>query len=182
LNARIVFIDESGFLMAPFVRRTWAPRGQTPILKQRGQMHTKVSAIAAISISPKGRNKHLYFRLHPLQSINSALIGEFLHQLRHQIRQAIIIVWDRLRAHRSGRIQRLAAAATKPLHIEFLPPYSPWLNPVEYLWSFLKTNPLANACDYEIDQLTRRVRRSTRKVKSDKVLLNGFVKHCGLPL
>jgi len=32
-NATIVFIDESGFMLQPVVRRTWAPRGETPILK-----------------------------------------------------------------------------------------------------------------------------------------------------
>ena len=33
LGAHIVFVDESGFMMIPPVRRTWAPIGETPILR-----------------------------------------------------------------------------------------------------------------------------------------------------
>jgi hypothetical protein len=43
LNATLVFLDESGLMMAPLVRRTWAPRGQTPILLQRTRSRDKVS-------------------------------------------------------------------------------------------------------------------------------------------
>ncbi len=32
LKAHLAFLDESGFLLIPTVRRTWAPRGQTPLL------------------------------------------------------------------------------------------------------------------------------------------------------
>ncbi len=42
-----MFLDESGMLMAPLVRRSWSVRGQTPVLRQRGRCHQKVSAIAA---------------------------------------------------------------------------------------------------------------------------------------
>jgi transposase len=31
-NAHLVFLDESGFFLTPTVRRTWGPRGQTPLV------------------------------------------------------------------------------------------------------------------------------------------------------
>src|SRR3989442_37037 len=60
LNARLVFLDESGLLMAPLVRRTWAPRGQTPILLQRTRSHDKVSVTAVLTVSPRRRRVSLY--------------------------------------------------------------------------------------------------------------------------
>src|SRR5438270_3673730 len=47
-QAQLVLIDESGLLMAPLVRRTWAVRGQTPVLQQRGKHRERVSVAAAL--------------------------------------------------------------------------------------------------------------------------------------
>ncbi len=50
-RAHLVFLDESGFQMTPVVRRTYAPRGKTPIVEafyRKG----KVSAISAVTVSP----------------------------------------------------------------------------------------------------------------------------------
>ena len=41
LKAHLAFLDESGFLLIPNVRRTWAPRGQTPIVWHRYQERSK---------------------------------------------------------------------------------------------------------------------------------------------
>jgi hypothetical protein len=51
-NATLVFIDESGFLMAPWIRRSWSRHGQTPVLVQRTCSYQNVSAIAASRIPP----------------------------------------------------------------------------------------------------------------------------------
>ena len=60
LNAYLVFLDESGFLLIPTVRRTWAPRGQTPVLYHRYR-HDKVSAI---TVSPVRQHCGLYAHFH----------------------------------------------------------------------------------------------------------------------
>jgi hypothetical protein len=48
--------------MSPLVRRSWAPRGVTPILCQRTRRREKVSAIAALCVAPTRGRIHLYFR------------------------------------------------------------------------------------------------------------------------
>ncbi|HBL18139.1 MAG TPA: hypothetical protein DD417_15645 [Elusimicrobia bacterium] len=45
-----MFIDETGFLMAPLVRRTWARKGHTPILRQATRSHKKVSVVGALVV------------------------------------------------------------------------------------------------------------------------------------
>jgi hypothetical protein len=52
LKAWIAFLDETGLLMAPLVRRSWSPQGETPVLHQRGRCHKKVSVVAALCVSP----------------------------------------------------------------------------------------------------------------------------------
>lgn len=56
--------------MAPLLRRTWSRCGQTPILYQRGRSLQKVSAIAALRVSPKRDCVRMYFRLHPDANIH----------------------------------------------------------------------------------------------------------------
>jgi len=50
--------------MAPLVRRTWAPRGQTPDLDQCGTRQ-KVSVAAALWLSPRRERLGLYFQTLP---------------------------------------------------------------------------------------------------------------------
>ncbi|MGD0226921.1 MAG: hypothetical protein ABSF71_31735 [Terriglobia bacterium] len=57
--------------MGPLVRRSWQPRGQTPVLVQRGRNLQKVSAIAALAVPPRRDGARLYFRLHPQAEIGS---------------------------------------------------------------------------------------------------------------
>jgi DDE superfamily endonuclease len=63
LGAHIVFVDESGFMMIPAVRRTWAPIGQTPIHRHYYR-RDRISVIGGLSVSPNRRRLGLYFRMH----------------------------------------------------------------------------------------------------------------------
>jgi len=161
--------------MAPLVRRSWAPRGQTPILYQRTRSHQKVSVIAAICVQPCNGNVHLYFRLHPDENINKDTVLAFLRHLLRQVDSPIIIIWDRLMAHRSAKVRDFINEQ-KRLHAFFLPPYAPELNPVENLWAYLKMNPLANYASSDVFSLATRARRHARSVQRKPLLLTAFLK------
>ena len=137
-----MFLDESGMLMAPLVRRSWSLRGQTPVLHQRGRSHQKVSAIAAICVLPKRDRVALYFRLHPDANVNTERAMDFLEHLQHQLHMPIVLVWDSFQGCHKGELVN-ECVLPRSAHLEYLPPYAPELNPVEYLWAWLKTNPLA---------------------------------------
>jgi len=168
-------------MMAPLVRRSWAPRGQTPVLVQRTRSHQKVSVIAALCISPLRDCLRLYFRLHAGRNIRTDEIVAFLKMLLEQLDAPAIVVWDRLQVHRAKKVQALTAS-TPALRTVFLPPYAPELNPVEYLWAYLKLNPLANRAFFELAELATAARHSTRTVQRDQILLRSFVKHSPLSL
>lgn len=181
LNASLVFLDESGVLMAPILRRTWSPLGHTPILRQRTRSHQKVSVIAVIAVHSARARLQLCFRLHPNINIASPEIIAFLRCLLRQIPGPLVLVWDRFNPHRSAVTAAFLAKHPR-IHPEHFPPYAPELNPTEYFWSYLKTNPLANLAPPDLPTLTTRTRSSGRSIQHSQSLLRSFVKHAPLPL
>lgn len=180
LRAALVFLDESGLLMAPLVRRSWSLRGHTPRLIQRTRCHQKVSAIAALCVAPSRDRIALYFRLLPEANVNSERVMDFLENLQHQLRSPIVLIWDRFQAH-LGQLIEECTPADSP-YLAYLPPYAPELNPVEYLWAYLKTNQLANAPAFDLPSLAHRARRAARSVQHQPDLLRAFLRHTHLPL
>ena len=63
-NALIVFEDESGVSLLPSVRATWAPRGQTPVLRHPFNWK-RLSLAGALAYEPDGSDAHLFFELRP---------------------------------------------------------------------------------------------------------------------
>ncbi len=165
--------------MAPLVRRSWSPIGQTPVLYQRMRHHQRVSVMAALCIGPQRDRISLYFRCHPQQSIRGPQVRDFLRQLTGHLQRPVVLIWDRLAAHRSGIVKRWLLCH-REVRVEFLPPYAPELNPVEYLWAYLKSNSLANVAVTEIEALTHMARRHSRKLQRRLSLLRSFVDHSPL--
>lgn len=182
LKAALVFLDESGFLMAPLLRRSWAPRGVTPILYQRGRSHENLSAIATLVVPPERDRVACYFRLHPRATITTPLVLSFLRQLSRQLGTTpFLVVWDRLQPHRTAIVQGFLRTHAGAGSV-FLPPYAPELNPVEYLWNYLKTNPLANLPLIDITTLTTTTRTHARRLQRTPLLLRSFIDHSPLSL
>ncbi len=172
LNASLVFIDESGLLLAPVVPRSWAPRGQPPILYQRGRAREKVSIIAALTLSPRRRRPGLYFSLRANENVTTTWLVPFLRALRRHLRGAVIVVWDRLPGHRAQVVTEYLHR--QPRDVALLPPYAPELNPVEILWAYLKSNPLANFAASDARHLARVDTHHVQRLQRRPELLRSF--------
>lgn len=140
LGAHIVFVDESGFQLTPSVRKTWAPRGRTPVM-QHWQRRDKVSAISGLSVSARRKRIWLYWRL-SIENLRQAEVCEFLRHLLRHLRGHVIVIWDNLNTHGGEPIRQLCRRFPR-LHLERLPAYAPELNPDEGIWDHLK-DALAN--------------------------------------
>jgi transposase len=162
--------------MAPLVRRSWSPQGQTPVLHQRGRCHKKVSVVAALCVSPSRDRLRFYFRLHRDANIRSPEIVEFLRALGRQLDGPVMLVWDRLNVHRSIKVRDFL---TKEFNgtAWLLPPYAPELNPVEPAWSYLKMNPLANLAARQVEVLAAIAHRHSRAIQHRQTLLRSFIAH-----
>jgi hypothetical protein len=114
----IVFIDESGVSERPHRVRTWAPKGKTPVL-QYSFTWNQLSAVAGITFW------NIYFKL-VKGTIRAPEIVAFLKNLkRHLAPRKLLIIWDRLQAHRSRKVADYVESEGGDIKLEFLPAYAP---------------------------------------------------------
>lgn len=174
-----MFVDETGVSFTPLVQKTWAPRGQTPVLRRRLRSWTKVSLVGVWSVSPGRRNVDWCCELHPGRSLSQDDFAEVLRSLLRRWRSPIVLVWDRLPAHRGRKVQAILDRHPR-LHIELLPAYAPELNPNEYAWGYLKRNMLAQFCPDDLDQLVFETLWQSLRLAGRKPLLRSFLNATGL--
>jgi len=177
-RATIVFIDQSGFLLNPLVRRTLAPKGQTPILTVRGRHRQKVSVMAALTLSPRRGRLGLLFCTRQDGYFQTEHVAAFLRDLHYHIRGRIIVVWDGWKVH--GAAAKLVASSR--LETVTLPGYAPELNPVEQLWNRLKWTHLANDAPLDSTTLHDRLRPLLRQTALSLPSLKSFWAGAQLPL
>ena len=167
--------------MLPTVRRTWGLRGQTPILRHRLRGWGKVSCIGALTLSPRRRRAGLYLGFHPQANIAQPQMIAFLKDLARHLRGEVILIWDRWQVHRGRRV-RAYLERQRRLHVEWLPPYAPDLNPMDKGWSWMKGHALANYAPEHLGQLRAAVRRTGRKLQDQPRLLRSFIHAAKLPI
>jgi transposase len=177
LAAHIVFIDESGFLLIPSVRKTWSPTGQTPILCHRYR-HDRISAISGIAVSPKRFRCKLYCQLYE-DNIQCEEVTIFLRHLLRQIPGHVIALLDNGRIHRGDSIEDLLSRTSR-LHLEAFPPYTPELNPDEGVWNHLK-KALANGRPDTQNELMDVLSDEICRIGTSQSLLRGCIRQSDLP-
>jgi transposase len=149
------------------VARTWAPRGQTPVI-QYSFTWKQLSAVAGLSFW------RFYFRFFP-GTIRAAQLLEFLKALREQLRsRRLLIIWDGLNTHKSRLVRNWLEAQEGQVQVEFLPPYAPELNPVEQIWNYLKNREIANLCASNLAQVANLARRRLKSMQRRPGLLCSF--------
>jgi len=122
---------------------------------------------------------NFYFRLYP-GAVKSPQVVEFVAALVRQIHAPLLIVWDRLAAHRSGVVRDYLAGLGGQVIVEYLPSYAPELNPVEYIWSYWKQHELPNVCPKDYWQLGETARRTLRRMRRRPRLITSFWKQSSL--
>lgn len=167
MGAHLVFIDESGFLLIPNVKRTWAPRGETPVLYHL-YSQKRISAISALTVSPKRKRMGLYVRFWK-RNISGHIVSNFLRQLFRHVRGPIFILWDRGKIHLHNEVKALLHSYTR-LHHDFFPPYAPELNPAEYIWNQYDSS-LANGAPENIYDLRYELYKKMHNIRKSQKLL-----------
>jgi transposase len=161
-----VFIDEAGFSLLPAAVRTYAPRGQPPILRVP-LTWDHLSVISAIT--PDGRLLMMIQKV----AFNGTTIVRFLKHLLRHIGGQLLIIWDGLPAHRGQAVKDfLRQGAAQRIHLERLPGYAPDLNPDEGIWHYLKHVEMKNLCCHNLDELRHELRKAAARLrhKTDVIL------------
>ena len=129
--ADILFGDEAGVRSDAHAGTTWAPKGQTPVVRTTGGRFG-LNMISAVS----GRGQLRFMVVHG--RIGAAEFGEFLKRLMQGAKRPIFLVVDCHSIHRSQQVRHLLQRLKGRLRLFYLLPYSPELNPDELVWNDLK--------------------------------------------
>lgn len=127
----IYFADEAGFHATAQYGTTWAPVGETPIIKTSGQRQ-KVNCISAIN--NKGKMRFMIFE----ERFTGLVFISFLKRLMHKQSNAITLIVDGHRTHFTKDVKAYIESLKGELKIYQLPPYSPEKNPDELVWNNAK--------------------------------------------
>jgi len=176
----IVFEDESGVSLLPSVRATWAPRGQTPVLRHHFAWK-RLSLAGALVYEPDGSDAHLVFQLRP-GAYNDQTLIEFLAAVNEIEQRRVLLIWDGLPSHRSKRMSDWIASQRQWLSVEPLPGYAHDINPIEQVWGNLKASELANLCSDTIGEVADIASGGLDRISGDAALCFAFLRHCGLRL
>jgi transposase len=143
----VIFADEAGFYPLPFVARTYAPRGVTPVLRAP-LTHDHLSVISALT--PDGR---LFTHVQEEACRGPAIVA-FLRQLLRQVRGTLLVIWDGASIHRAQPVKDFrAAGAAARVQLVPLPGDAPDLNPDEGVRNHLKRVEIKNRCCQNLAEL-----------------------------
>ena len=171
LGATIAFVDEVGFSFLSKTGTTWAPRGQTPVLRRVSQRRA-LSTVVALTTTGKLLKRH--FR----RAVRGVEVVIALRHFRRHLPGPLIIVWDRLSAHRDRQVQQFVVT-NADLYLEWLPPYAPDLNPEERCHGNVKQH-LRNTTPANVEELQQQVDRGFARLRQRPDLLQSFFHHAGL--
>ena len=181
-GAHLVLIDESGLLMAPLVRRSWAPRGHPPELHQSGAHRQKVSVAAALWLSPRRDQLGLYFRTLPNGYFDNWSVAAFLEAMMGELAGRFVVVWDGGTMHKGDPINELVRESEGRLDLERLPAHAAVLMPMEQVWAWLKYDRLCNFPPRDAQHLNEAILRELDPIRDDQDRLWSFFRASRLPL
>jgi transposase len=170
----IMFVDQSGFYLLPTVVGTYAPVGQTPVLREK-LTRDHLSAMSGITLEGK------LLMLEQERAFKGEDVVRFLKHVLGQIPGKLLIVWDGSPIHRSKAVKEfLEGGASKRIRLEQLPGYAPELNPDEGIWKHLKYTELKNLCCQNLAELRVELRKAKERLRHKKHVILGCIRQPGL--
>jgi transposase len=130
-KALIYWGDETGVSNQDQIGRSYAPKGQTPVVRQTAKKLT-TSMISAVN--NRGLMRFMCFK----GALNAGLFITFLGRLIKDAPGKVFLIVDNLRVHKAVKVSEWVEAHKDEIELHFLPPYAPEHNPDEYLNNDLK--------------------------------------------
>jgi transposase len=181
-GAGLLLLDESGLLMAPLLRRSWALRGHPPKSTYKKRRREKVSVAAALWLSPLRHQLRLTYQTLVNGYFCNTEVAAFLGAVVPGLSDPVIVVWDGGPMHQGDPIRTLVEEWQGHLDIELLPPYASSLMPVEFVWRGLKYGRLCNFTPQGAEDLNEAVVRELDAIWDNQGLLTSFFYQSDLPL
>jgi len=157
-RAEIQFGDAASIRSDHHSGRTWAKKGETPVVESTGARYS-LSLISTVTARGKMR-----FMVHE-GGVNSKVFIGFLKRLLVGATRPIFLIVDRGSAHVSKMTKAFVASLKGRLRLVYLPPYSPDLNPDELVWNHLKTHTVGRMAMQDKQGFKRKVINSMRALQ-----------------
>ncbi len=169
-NAEIAWGDESGLRSDAQVGRGYAPIGSTPEI----QLNTyRVSVNYIASISHQGKVRFMLYT----QNLTAQLFITFLERLIQGRLRKLMWIVDRHPVHRSNAVQQWLQEHQDKIEMHLLPPYSPQLNPAEYLNCDVKQGVHSKSPTRNLTQLKERLRSHLFKLQKLPARIVKYFQH-----
>lgn len=130
-GGEIYWGDETGFRSDDVRGRSYAPQGDTPVVRPNHRRE-KMGVISAVT--NKGELRWMTLE----QAINATLLIGFLKRLVEDADRKVFLILDNLKAHKAPQVKQWLAGQRAAIEVFYLPSYSPELNPDELLNAELK--------------------------------------------
>ena len=166
-GAEIYFWDESGFRADTVHGKTWARKGQTPVVQRPGR---RQSISAASAVNAKGG---FWFATYE-GALTAELFIELLKAMMRGRKQPLHLVVDGLPAHKKANVREYIASTKGRLSMHVLPGYAPDLNPDELVWSHVKRTGVARNPLRAGEKLGLRVEQQLHSVQKNRRLVRSF--------
>jgi transposase len=167
----VLWLDEMGVRSDAAAGRSWAPVGQTPVIKRTGQRF-RVNMLSAISNA--GR---LRFRLFTGSFTGSVFIDFLGRLLRDSGGRKVHLIVDGHPVHRAKAVSAWVGRHADRIELHFLPGYSPELNPVELLNHDVKANAAGRRRPRSAAELRDELRGYLRRRQRQPEVLVRFFNH-----
>lgn len=169
-DAEIWWGDETAVKPEAHVRRSFAPKGKTPVVRQPARRFHS-SLISAIN----NQGKMQWMALSDALSHESFV--RFLEQLIKNKKRKVFLIVDNLRVHHSKEVKAWLETRKDRIELFYLPSYSPELNPDEYLNNDLKQNMNRDSIPINKTQLDGKVVNTMKTLSKARSKIRSFFRH-----
>ena len=167
VKADIYFGDEAGVRSDFHSGTTWAKRGKTPIVSSTGARFG-LNLISAIN--PRGQLRFMVTK----GRVGAKVFIDFLIRLIHNAKRPIFLIVDGHPVHKAKKVSQFVDSVKDRLRMFFLPPYSPKLNPDEWVWNHLKNHGIGRQIIDNKPQMKRSVIAHMKKLQKSPQLVCSF--------
>jgi transposase len=168
----IVWVDEAGFYLLAGVVRSYAPRGQTPVLRvpvtrDHLSLISGITAAGRLLVAVQAR------------AFKGGDVVRFLQHLLNHLSSKLLIIWDGAPIHHDHQVNLFVESTAGQLCVEQLPGYAPDLNPDEGVWDHLKYVELRNVTCHNQAELRHELRLAIARLRHKPELIRQFIAHYG---
>lgn len=167
-QAMLYFQDEAGVSLIPYLRTTWAKKGETPVAKVTGK---KGGICVSSAISPAGR---MVFRIEKGKMTSQTHIDFLSKIILQHPRRKIVVISDNAPIHKAKLVKEFILSNEKRISLFHIPAYSPELNPDEHVWCYLKAYELVAHQAQNKEELRKVVNAKMHKIARKENLIHSF--------